>query len=194
MQKWLVIIILAMAMLSPVAIKSSLAYDQSSSIKTASYEDFLYVKAKYQEGLETGKTVPPVSKNFILGIVALIIIFILIALFLEAPVGWIILVIFGGAFHIKLQSSLEVLANTNYFYYKFFLNSFITTLFAVQRSEDGVVIGFGSFGYRCPSLGFILIYASIGSLVYYFLKYNDNINISGSNRRPQLPTNPDEPY
>jgi len=193
-QKWLLTIILAMAMFSPVVIKPSLAYERSSSIKTASYEDFLYVKAKYREGLEIGKTVPPVSKNFILGIVALIIIFILIALYFEAPVWWISLAIFGTAFHIKLVSSLEVWANTNYFYYKFFLNSFITTLFAVQRSEAGVVTGFGSFGYWCPSLGFILIYSCIGSLVYYFLKYNDNVNIRGNSRSAQLPTNPDEPH
>ena len=175
-------------MLSPVVIKPSLAYDQSS-IKTASYEDFLYVKAKYQENLERVKTIPPISRNGILIIIGCIVIFILFSLYFNLSKWWIFLIIFGPVFHIKLETSLIELANTNYFYYKLFQNPTIAALFNILRDNDGVVTGM-----RGISFGFILIYSCIGLLVYYFLMYNDKPDIRGASRFPQLPTNPNEPY
>ncbi len=191
MRRWLLIIILITAIFSPVFIKSGLAhslkvglrdqyYSQIPCVKAASYEDFSYVKAKYQEDLERTKASPsPFSREGVLILIGLVAILFFLFIFFGVSMWFAPLTFIGIVLHFRLVGFLVELVNTNYFFYKLFLNPLVIFLFGVRRTEDCVVCEMGqSFihgrhGVPGIGIGFLSIYCCIGALVYYSLIYNE---------------------
>lgn len=190
-QKWLLIIILVIAIFSPVFIKSGLAYSlkvglrdhyysQTPCVKAASYEDFSYVKAKYREDLERIKASPfPFSREGVLILIGLVVILFFLFIFFGVSMWFAPLTFIGIVLHFRLVGFLVELVNTNYFFYKLFLNPLVIFLFGVRRTEDCVVFEMGwsfirgTHGAAVISIGFLSIYCCIGALVSYFLIYNE---------------------
>jgi len=165
MKKIILTLILVIS-LSNICLQLSHAYDST-------YDDFSYVKEKYQRNQEELEEQPlALSKGFYLGAAFLILLFISLGFYLGIP-GWVMLLLLTIPLHVAFMFWLTKLANTNYFFYKLFSNNASELLFGVLKSEDGLILCVGSGLGRLPPIGFIFIYGAIFLTAWYFLFKED---------------------